>query len=101
MKNETNLAIADLRKLFGGMRAQICAIKKYFATCRLVESSNDVEQSAFAGTGRSDNRNRFSCGNLKGDIVEHADGFGTFRSLIALGDFDNFQQNVFNRHPEK
>src|SRR5277367_687877 len=73
LPDKTNRAAAILRKFGFIQRFQRTCAEVYCTVRWSVQRSQDVEQSTFAGAGRSDNRNHFAAIDCKADSIEWGD----------------------------
>lgn len=63
LKNKTNPAIPNFSQLFLIQRSQIYPSEQNFARSRTIERADQIQQRAFAGTGRADDGHGFAGGD--------------------------------------
>ena len=89
LEDKTNFAVANVRQLIRAQTGQIPAVKADGAARRLVQRADEVQQRAFAGSGRTDNRHGFAGGELKINVAQHLAG----RRGVAFMDVSEFNEH--------
>jgi hypothetical protein len=70
LKNESNSAIAESRKLLVRSILQPLSVNRYRASRRAVERTEEMQESALSCTAGSNDRHHFTARDLKVDAVE-------------------------------
>ena len=70
LEHHAYLVIAHLRQFAFGHGSDIDAINQDLSAGRIIESGNDAQQGAFARTGRANDGDKFSAGDLKTDAPQ-------------------------------
>ena len=73
LENKTDLVVAPLGQARRRHRGERLAAGEYFAAGRFVESAQQMQQCAFAGTGRALQREKFALSDLETHPVQHLD----------------------------
>ena len=84
LKNETDLAIAQIRAAVLIEGGELGAVEPYFPRRGLVETGEQGKQRGFAGARRSDDRGRVT--------LWHADRHGIEDGQLTLGAANLFRQ---------
>ena len=71
LKNETDAVVAEKRQLTPGECGEILPGKMDFTRVGRVESADEMEQRAFAGTGRAAQSQEFTAQHLEIDAAQH------------------------------
>jgi hypothetical protein len=76
LEHESDQAVAQAGQRILGQQPQVPAVQHHRPRGRPVEAADDVEQRAFAASGRPDHRERFPGLHAQADAVQHAERGG-------------------------
>jgi hypothetical protein len=97
LENETDLPIANISKIQITQGGQIASFEKHLAGGGPIQGPNDIQERAFAGTRRPNDRQRFAALKFQIDVVEDRDGTAIPSGWIALGDSRQLQNGITHR----
>src|ERR1035437_8454063 len=84
LKNETDAMVAEKRQLTLGECGQVLPGKMDFTRVGRVKSANEMEQRAFAGTGRAAQGQKFAARHVEIDAAQHLER--AFAQGVSLGE---------------